>query len=195
MDPEANPMVAVFGGPAITLVQPEDPEQLPYLKTAQGTQIFLWQTFPAHGVTSQCRLCVTTVGANTAELGALGVPMLVLLPTQQLEAMNAWDGLLGLLINLPLVGKPLNRVVNWVVFAYLTRNRKLFAWPNIWAGREVVPELFGPITAQQAGDRILAYLENPETLAAVRQTLQAVRGEPGAAQKLAALILKTVHEA
>ncbi|MDA0865142.1 MAG: lipid-A-disaccharide synthase [Cyanobacteria bacterium] len=193
MNAETNPMVSVFGGPAVTLVRSEDPDQLPYLKTDQGIQIFLWESFPAHGVTSQCQLCLTTVGANTAELGALGIPMVVLLPTQQLDAMNAWDGLLGLLINLPLVGKPLNRLVNWVVFAYLSRKGKLFAWPNIWAGREVVPELFGPITAQQAGDRMLAYLENPETLAAVRQTLQAVRGEPGAAKKLAALILKTVH--
>jgi lipid-A-disaccharide synthase len=39
-------------------------------------------------------LCLTTVGANTAELGSLAVPMIVLLPTQQLDAMRAWDGLL-----------------------------------------------------------------------------------------------------
>ncbi len=195
MNPEANPMVSVFGGGPVTLVRPDSPEQLPYLKTQQGTQVFLWEPFPAHGVTSQCQICITTVGANTAELGALGIPMVVLLPTQQLDAMNAWDGLLGLLINLPIVGKPLNRLVNWIVFAYLSRKHKLFAWPNIWAGKEVVPELFGPITAQQAGDRILAYLENPETLLAVKQTLQQIRGEAGAAQKLATLILNTVHEA
>jgi lipid-A-disaccharide synthase len=188
-----NPMVKVFGCPALTLVRPEQPE-LPYLKTEQGTQIWLWQVFPSHGVTRQCQLCLTTVGANTAELGSLGIPMLVLLPTQQLEAMNAWDGLLGLLINLPLVGKSLNRLVNRILFAYLNRKHKLFAWPNIWAGREVVPELFGAITPQQVGDRVLAYLEQPETLATVRQNLQAVRGESGAAQKLAALILQTLNE-
>ncbi|MGD1908650.1 MAG: lipid-A-disaccharide synthase [Leptolyngbyaceae cyanobacterium] len=190
--PEHNPMVTVLGSPAMTVMRPDQPGQLPYLKTDQGTQIFLWQSFPSHSVTSQCQVCLTTVGANTAELGALGVPMVVLLPTQQLDAMNAWDGLLGLIINLPLVGKPLNRLVNRVIFAYLSRKGKLFAWPNIWAGREVVPELFGKITLQQVGDRILAYLEHPETLATVRQNLQAVRGEPGAAQKLAALTLQTL---
>ncbi|WP_008316961.1 lipid A disaccharide synthetase [Leptolyngbya sp. PCC 6406] len=188
-DPQQNPMVPLFDGPQVTLVQPETPDQLPYLKTDQGMQVFLWQSFPAHGVTSHCALCLTTVGANTAELGSLGVPMIVLLPTQQLDAMNAWDGILGLLVNLPLVGKPVNRLVNLAFFAYIRRSGKLFAWPNIWAGREVVPELFGRLTAEQVGDRVLQYLDQPETLAAVRQDLRQVRGESGAAEKLARLVL------
>ena len=163
-DPEQNPFHSVFAAPQLTLVTPAEPGQLPYLKTEQGTQIFLWQSFPAHEVTSQCQLCLTTVGANTAELGALAVPMIVLLPTQQLEAMNAWDGILGLLMALPLVGKPLNILVNRLLLAYLSRRKKLFAWPNIWAKREVVPELLGRLTAEDLGDRVLNYLDHPEQL-------------------------------
>jgi lipid A disaccharide synthetase len=189
-DAQQNPLVSVFASPAATLVQPEDPGQLPYLKTERGTQIFLWQPFPAHAVTRRCALCLTTVGANTAELGSLGVPMLVLLPTQQLDAMNAWDGLVGLLVNLPLLGRPLNQLINRVFLAYIRRQGKRFAWPNIWAGREIVPELLGHLTAAEIGDRILTYLAHPEQLETIRQDLRQVRGAPGAAEKLAQLVLQ-----
>ena len=189
-DRQQNPLVSVFDSPAAILVQPDHPQQIPYLKTERGTQLFLWQPFPAHAVTSRCALCLTTVGANTAELGALGVPMVVLLPTQQLDAMNAWDGLVGLLVNLPLLGRPLNRLINRVFLAYIRRRGKRFAWPNIWAGREIVPELLGHLTAADIGDRILAYLAHPERLDAIRQDLRQVRGSPGAAEKLAQLVLQ-----
>jgi lipid-A-disaccharide synthase len=190
-DPHHNPMVAVFQSPSTTLVPAGDQVPLPYLKTAQGTQIFLWQPFPAHAVTRQCDLCLTTVGANTAELGALGIPMVVLLPTQQLDAMNAWDGILGLLVNLPGIGKPLNRLVNWAFLSYVQRRGKRFAWPNLWAGREVVPELLGAITPQQVADRVVAYLNEPDRLQAIAADLRQVRGPGGAAEKLADLILRT----
>lgn len=190
-DPQKNPFVDVFQAPAITLVKSDSPESLPYFKTDRGTQIFLWQTFPAHAVTSQCQLCITTVGANTAELGALGIPMLVLIPTQQIEAMNAWDGVLGLLVNLPLVGRTLNKLINLAFLTYIRHRQKLFAWPNIWAQREIVPEIIGKVSAAQAGDRVLDYLTHPEKLHQMRDALQQVRGTPGAAQKLSDLVLQT----
>ena len=43
-----------------------------------GSRIHLQEDPPAHGPLSQCALALTTVGANTAELGALGVPMIVI---------------------------------------------------------------------------------------------------------------------
>lgn len=191
-DPATNPYVAVFDGPGVTLVESTSPDVLPYLKTEQGTRIYLWQPFPAHAVMSQCRLCLTTIGANTAELGALAVPMIVVLPTQQLDAMNAWDGPLGLLVNLPLIGSPINKLVNRVFLGYIRRRHKLLAWPNIWAQREIVPELLGALTPSQVGDRTIADLNHPETLQHMRQALQQVRGTPGAAANLTQLILATV---
>ena len=193
-DPAHNDFCAVFAAPAVTLVPAPEPGGLPALKTAGGTEIYLWQPFPAHGLTSQCHLCLTTVGANTAELGALGVPMLVLLPTQQLDAMNAWDGLLGLLVNLPGVGKPLNKLINWAFLAYVQRRQKLFAWPNIWAQREIVPELLGTLTAPMVGDRVLDYLAHPERLQQMRADLHQARGEAGAAQKLSQLVLQVLAD-
>ncbi|NER78456.1 MAG: lipid-A-disaccharide synthase [Leptolyngbya sp. SIO1D8] len=190
-DPHQNPFMEVFQAPLATLVKVDTSTSLPYFKTTQGTQIFLWQSFPAHAVTSQCQLCLTTVGANTAELGALGIPMMVLLPTQQLDAMNAWDGPLGLLVNLPLIGSPLNKLINLVFFTYISRSQKLFAWPNIWAKGEIVPELLGRLSAVQVGDHVLDYLLHPEKLQQMRRDLQEVRGASGAAQKLSDLVLRT----
>ncbi|MEM6837167.1 MAG: lipid-A-disaccharide synthase [Cyanobacteria bacterium P01_C01_bin.120] len=190
-DPQQNLFHRVFGAPTATLITAEQPTPLPWIKTANGTPIFLWQPFPAHAVTSQCQLCLTTVGANTAELGALAVPMIVLLPTQQLEAMNAWDGILGLLVALPLVGKPLNKLINGLFWAYLSRRRKLFAWPNIWAKREIVPELLGLLSAEMVGDRVLDFLAHPERLQQMRTDLQQARGDSGAAHKLAQIVLRS----
>ena len=189
-NPQQNPFCTVFDAPATQLIPGSDTHGLPRLETAQGTPIWLWKPFPATAVTGQCQLCLTTVGANTAELGGLGIPMLVLLPTQQLEAMNAWDGILGLLVALPLIGKPLNILINRLFLAYIHRRNKLFAWPNIWAGREIVPELLGHLDAKTVGDRVLDYLEHPEQLQQMRHDLQQARGEPGAAQKLSELVLK-----
>ena len=71
------------------------------LITKAGTRIQLIQEHPAHGPLSQCDLALTTVGANTAELGALAVPMIVMVPTQHLDMMRAWDGGFGLLARIP----------------------------------------------------------------------------------------------
>ncbi len=113
-----------------------------------------------------------------------------MLPTQQLDAMNAWDGLLGLLVNLPVVGRPLNKLVNLVFLAYLQRRQRLFAWPNIWAQREVIPELLGPLEGAQLGQLVVDYLNHPARLQQMRDDLRSVRGQTGAAQKLAALVLR-----
>ena len=58
------------------------------LITKAGTEIDLHDNPPAHSPLSQCNLALTTVGANTAELGALGVPMIVIVPTQHLNVMQ-----------------------------------------------------------------------------------------------------------
>ena len=184
---QQNPTMALFQGVEAELMTP-DP--LPRLRTAAGTEVLLWQTQPTYDLMSQFALCLTTVGANTAELGSLGIPMLVVLPTQKLDAMKAWDGVPGLLANLPLVGSAFAKLINLLVLRQVFRSGRLFAWPNIWAQREVVPELVGRITPDQVADRAYEYLTHPEQLDAIRQDLRSVRGEPGAAAKLADLVLE-----
>ncbi|MGC1309511.1 MAG: lipid-A-disaccharide synthase [Phormidesmis sp.] len=188
---ENNPLVPILQSPSATLVEPET--GLPYLQIEDGPKLFLWQRFPALDVFSQCALCITTIGANTAQLGALAIPMIVLLPTQQFDGLKLWDGIPGLLARLPGI-KPLARkFINPIIIKTLQKTDKLFAWPNIWAKREVVPELLGPITAAQVSDLAHDYLAHPEKLTAMGQTLRDLRGPAGAADKMAALILETVN--
>ena len=154
--------------------------------TSTGLIVELKQENPAYHLLSQCSICLTTVGANTAKLGALAVPMIVLLPTQQLDAMRSWDGLPGILANLPFIGTTFARIINW----WMLKNKGLLAWPNIWAQAEIVPELVGKLQPKEVGEMVLDLLANPEKLEAIRHKLRSVRGEGGAAEKLAILVRK-----
>lgn len=140
--------------------------------------------FPAHDPLRQCALALTTVGANTAELGALGIPMIVLLPTQQLDAMRTWDGIPGILANLPLFGSYFAKLIN----ARIVKQGRLFAWPNLWANAEIVPELVGELKAADVAQLVLDWLENPTKLEQIREHLLQVRGQPGAARKIAVIV-------
>jgi hypothetical protein len=80
-DPAQNPILPMMGNVSAKLVNGDRP----LLETQNGVTIELWQSeterVPMYELLSQCRLCLTTVGANTAELGSLAVPMIVMLPT------------------------------------------------------------------------------------------------------------------
>ncbi|MEB3104837.1 MAG: glycosyl transferase [Cyanobacteriota bacterium] len=154
------------------------------LRTSAGTTIELLTEQPAHAALSQCTLALTTVGANTAELGALGVPMIVLVPTQHLHVMQAWDGWLGLLARLPL----LRRLLGVALTAWRMRHRGFLAWPNIAAGRMVVPERVGAVTPAAIAEEAADWLTSPERLAGMRDDLRSLRGQPGAVASLAAMV-------
>lgn len=180
-DPQFNSMIEHLGGVTAELVTTEE---RPFLQTNTGLRVELETRSPAYDLLTQCSLCLTTVGANTAELGALAVPMIVLLPTHQLDAMRSWDGIPGILANLPVVGSSMAKAINWLVL----RRLGLLAWPNIWAKSEVVPELVGNLQPHAVAELALDYLNHPEKLAAMREQLRNIRGESGAAQKLATIV-------
>ncbi|ACK67352.1 putative lipid-A-disaccharide synthase [Rippkaea orientalis PCC 8801] len=186
-DPHQNPLVMKMGGVTAQLVIPSlDSHQSPWLETPEGLQVELISQFPAHDRLCQCCLALTTVGANTAELGALGIPMIVLLPTQQLDAMRTWDGIPGILANLPFIGGTLAKAIN----AMVLKQGRLFAWPNLWAQEEIVPELVGELQAADVAQLVLNWLNNPTQLQQIRDRLMQVRGKPGAAQQIATTLKK-----
>ena len=184
---EYNRAISSLGNTAGELI--EDPaSQTCYLVTSGGTKIQLITEFPAYETLISCQLCLTTVGANTAELTALKVPMIVLLPTQQLDAMRSWDGLPGILANLPGVGTIFAKLINWFVL----KQEKLFAWPNIWAETEIVPELVGKLQPEKVAELALDYLKHPDKLDAMRDRLGSVRGATGAAEQIADIIKQII---
>lgn len=182
-DAELNPIININGWGRAQLLQPDTAN--PYLQTEQGLKIELIPPSAAQEVLAQSHLAITTVGANTAELAALNTPMIVLLPTQQLDTMRSWDGLPGILANLPGVGSLFAKGINWVV---LQQKNRLYAWPNIWAKTEIVPELLGKLEAESVGNMALDWLAHPEKLQEISDRLQGVCGQPGAAKKIAHLV-------
>jgi hypothetical protein len=181
-----NPLIPSLGNVTAELMHSQP--SLPYFITSGGTKIELITQFPAYQAIVNCQLCLTTVGANTAELTALRVPMIVLLPTQQLDAMRSWDGLPGILANLPGVGTIFAKLINWLVL----RQGRLFAWPNIWAGTEIVPELVGKLAPDTVAQLVLDYLKHPEKLQKMSDRLNAVRGQTGAALQIADIIKQEI---
>jgi lipid-A-disaccharide synthase len=163
------------------------------LVTAKGTVIKLYRDFPAHNFIKSSQLCITTVGANTAELAALNQPMLVLLPTNFADTKVGWDGLLGLLASAPILGKVLSILINSVLMSQIEKRGQLLSWPNIWAGKAIVPELLGKLIPTEVATEILFYLDRPEELAKMRDRLKAVCGEAGAASKLAAIVINSCY--
>jgi lipid A disaccharide synthetase len=184
-NPEFNPVIKLVDGVSAKLIT--SGIDRPYLETENNLKVELFTDFPAYNLLAQCSLCLTTVGANTAELGSLGIPAIVLLPSNQLDAMRAWDGLPGLLVNLPIVGSAIAKLINALFFKFT--KGKLLAWPNIWAKREIFPELVGQLYPQPVADLALDYLDRPEKLQQMRSELQTIRGESGAPQKLAELVM------
>ena len=193
-DPQQNPILPLVEGVSAELVLPTSVTERPYLETQSGLRVELWQNqterVPVYSLLAQCDLCLTTIGANTAELGALAVPMIVVVPTQQLDAMRAWDGIPGLLANLPGVGSSVAKLINWI---YLQRIG-LLSWPNKWANEEIVPELVGRLQPKVVADLALDFLSHPEKLQQMRDKLRKVRGEPGAANKLAQIVREELEK-
>ncbi len=192
-DPQQNPCVELMGGIGARLNRVGEQS---VLQTDRGTQIELHSIgddgpcTPHYNLLRQCTLCVTTVGANTAELGALGIPMVMVLPTNQLDAMRAWNGVTGLIANLPIVGSWFAKGINW----WALRKMGLLAWPNIWAGRSIVPEMVGRLTPEMVVETVQDYLDHPEKLEAVRQELRQVRGESGAALNVVKIVEELLAE-
>ncbi|MFM8524231.1 MAG: glycosyl transferase [Cyanobacteriota bacterium] len=181
-----NPIAAAYASGLPELLDPPAAASDGYrrLRTPAGTEILLLEEHPVHGALSQCALALTTVGANTAELGALGIPMLVLVPTQHLQVMQAWDGGLGILARLPI----LRWLLGAVLAAWRMRHHGFLAWPNISAGRSVVPERVGTITPEAIAAEAADWLASPERLQGMRDDLRSLRGQPGAVAALAGLV-------
>ena len=158
------------------------------LETCKNTKIFILNQNSNHNILSQCKLALTTVGANTAELAAINLPMIVVLPTQHLNAMNAWDGIFGIIGKINL----LNRIQTFLIKRYYLKNKKFLAWPNIKANKQIIPERVGIISPKEISDEVIYLLNKNTILLEQKINLLKIRGKKGAIKKLSNLILDTI---
>ena len=185
-----NPISRQYKSGIKSITKANNKETRGILITHNSTVILLQEKHPAYSDLSQCDIALTTVGANTAELGSLNIPMIVVVPTQHILVMEAWDGLVGLIARLPIIKRCLGLLIS---FAKL-RKRGFMAWPNISAKRMIVPERIGKITTTQIANETIDWLNSPSRLSGQKEDLQSLRGEKGATQKFCQEIITLLRE-
>ena len=160
------------------------------IETSKNTKIYLIKKHPCYEILKECDLAITTVGANTAELAAIALPMLVVLPTQHLNMMNAWDGILGIIGKISFINRFLTLIIKFLYF----RKKKFFAWPNIRAKRMIVPERIGNISPKKIAKEVLLLIKNRDQLKSISDNLNKQRGDKGASKKLASIIVDSIRK-
>ena len=159
------------------------------LETNRDSKIYIFTRNPAYEILNECSLAITTVGANTAELAAINLPMIVVLPTQHLSVMNAWDGIYGIIGKVPII----NKLITVLIKKWYLKKKQYFSWPNIKAKKLIVPERIGDIYPEEIGDEVLFLMKNKEYLEDQKQNLSKQRGEDGAVKKLSQLIINSLR--
>ena len=185
-----NPITKQYSSRIKSITKANDQETRGILTTKNSTIILIQEKHPAYNDLSQCDLALTTIGANTSELGSLNIPMIVVVPTQHILVMEAWDGFLGLVARLPILKWFLGLLISFIKM----RKRGLMAWPNISAKRMIVPERVGHITPSQIAEEAVDWLNSPARLLGQKKDLQALRGNKGATNKFCKQIIDLLEE-
>lgn len=135
-------------------------------------------------------LAMTQPGTNTLDLTCCSVPFMVMVPFAVLRDLPV-SGLAGMIAAIPWIGPRLKEC------ELRRRSRRVtyLAWPNRIAGRSVVDEYFGDITASEAADWIGRRLRDGVWLAETREALREIgrRAPAGAARRLTDEIERVVR--
>jgi len=185
-----NPIAKYYSSKIKTIKNFKDSYFDYVIETSKKTKIYLIKKHPCYEILKECDLAITTVGANTAELAAISLPMLVVLPTQHLNMMNAWDGIFGVVGKISFI----NRFLTFIIKKLYFKKKKFFAWPNIKAKRMIVPERIGNISPIKIAKEVLFLIKNKDQLKNIRYNLNKERGEKGAAKKLASMIINSIKK-
>ncbi len=149
------------------------------LKTQGGLSLPAVQGWQ-HDLMRLAALAVTIPGSNTAEMAAVGLPMVVVTPLNKPELIPL-EGIPGLIGGIPLVGRYLKRKA---VLAAAKRV-KFAALPNMKAQEQIVPELMGILRPEDLAIAVGNLIRNPDKLRAMSSRLKQVMGADGAARRIA----------
>ena len=187
---EENPIAKYYSSKIKTIKNIKDANFDYLIETSKNTKIYLIKRNPCYEILKECDLAITTVGANTAELAAIALPMLVVLPTQHLNMMNAWDGILGVIGKISFI----NRFLTFIFKYFYFKKKKFLAWPNIKAKKMIVPERIGNISPRKIAREVLFLINNKDQLKKISDNLLKERGDKGAAERLAYIILDSIKK-
>lgn len=140
------------------------------LVTPQGNRIQIVPPGWHYAALQISDLSLTLPGTNTAELAALGVPMMVILPLQRPDLLPL-EGLPGLIGKIPLFGKWLKSAL----VRYQLSKLKYLALPNQKLNQAIVPEMVGNFSAESLAAKAYELLMQPylrrEMSMRLRQTM------------------------
>ena len=116
--------------------------------------------------------------------------MIVVLPTQHLNVMNAWDGIFGIIGKISFI----NKFFTFILKHWFIKQKKFFAWPNIKTNKIIVPERIGNISPKQIANEALFLIKNKKYLKKQKINLLKQRGKTGAVEKLAYIIFNSIKK-
>lgn len=154
----------------------EEADGQAWLVTPRGIRI---EVANAGKTAARANVAVTLPGTNTAELSALGVPMIVTVPTWQAE-VAPMPGLAGHIGRLPIVGKYIKRGLGHLIL----RRIRYMSHPNRRSNRMVVPEIVGHISAAQIAEAVVGSLQADTQR--LEDELRSIMGPSGASDRLVA---------
>lgn len=136
-------------------------------------------------VASDVAICLP--GTNTAELGFLGIPHVVVLPTNRPEAIPL-TGAYGIVGQMPLLGAYLKRRL----IPKILDNMKFLGIPNRRAWRKVTPEVVGVLKPEDVVIAASSLITTRSERERISRDLREVMGQPGAASRLVDMMLEVV---
>ena len=188
-----NPVLEGTGGEILSVDETETEEPVALSRMcAPSTLGHIWQirtwgglSLPAvqgwqYDIMGLAALGLTIPGSNTAEMAALGVPMVVVTPLNKPEAIPL-EGIPGLVGSIPVIGP---RIKRKAVLAAAKRVQYA-ALPNRKVQEELVPELKGELHPEDVAITVGNLMRHPEKMKGISDRLKQVMGSKGAAQMIA----------
>lgn len=129
---------------------------------------------------------ITLPGTNTAEAQYLTLPMIVLIPLNRPDLI-IFDGLLGILGKIPLLGTLLKKIAITIV----KQKKQFYAHPNRNANEDIVPEYSGNLTAKDTAEFILNQFYNTEKHKEIKKKLSALKEEKTPSETILNKIMET----
>jgi lipid-A-disaccharide synthase len=163
-------------------------ENWPYIETENGLQVPIISG-AQYDLMNVSDLALVTPGTVTAELAALGIPMVVVTPLNKAEEIVI-DGIMNYTGKIPVVGKKIKRnaVLN------VAKKMKYVAIPNKKADKYLVPEFVGVLDPPDVAFRTIEMLNDNSGRRKTSEMLKSVMGEKGASKRAAEIILKIARE-
>jgi lipid-A-disaccharide synthase len=125
-------------------------------------------------------LVLTIPGTNTLEMAIMRVPSIVVMPFS-LAPRIPFEGVIEWITRVPVVGPALRL---FLAREYVKRQPHGVSLPNMRAGRRIMPEMIGQITADQVADESARLVRDEQTLAAMAGALEAIPIETGASERI-----------